>query len=137
VNISTAKGTAKTPVPSARLIEGFGMESDAHAGKWHRQISLLGREDIDAMIAAGAVVDNGAFAENITTRGIDLAALPIGTRLDIGEAQLEITQIGKECHARCAIYQSVGDCVMPRRGVFARVIKGGTISHESIGRYDF
>ena len=113
------------------------MESDVHAGKWHRQISLLGREDIDAMIAAGAVVDNGAFAENITTRGIDLAGLPIGTRLDIGEAQLEITQIGKECHARCAIFESVGDCVMPRRGVFARVIKGGTISHESIGRYDF
>ena len=135
INISDAKGVKKRPVSSARLVVDHGIEGDAHAGNWHRQVSLLAREDIDAMIAAGASVDNGDFAENITTLGIDLPALPIGTLLKIGGAELRVTQIGKECHARCAIFKQVGYCVMPRRGIFARVVNGGVIDHASIGTY--
>jgi molybdopterin adenylyltransferase len=128
ISISDKKGTKKTNVPSAKLVAGHGIEGDAHAGPWHRQVSLLARESIDKMIAAGLDVGPGAFAENLTTGGINLLELRIGDRLRIGEAELEITQIGKECHDRCAIYNEAGDCVMPREGIFARVLKGSEIA---------
>lgn len=127
ISISEKKGTQKSNVPSARLVEGHGIEGDAHAGPWHRQVSLLARESIDKMTEAGLDVGPGAFAENLTTSGIDLLKLKIGDCLRIGEAELEITQIGKECHNRCAIYDEAGDCVMPREGIFARVLRGAEI----------
>jgi len=127
VSVSDRKGVRKTNVESARLIENWGIEGDAHAGPGHRQVSLLGDESVAKMRAKGLDVDAGAFAENITTAGIDLTSLPIGARLRIGGAEVEITQIGKECHSRCAIYYQAGDCVMPREGVFARVTRGGEI----------
>ena len=136
INISKVTGEKKTPVSTATLREKHGIVGDAHAKDWHRQISLLADEDIDSMRESGVTLHSGDFAENITTRGVDLAALPVGTRLAIGEAILEVTQIGKECHRGCAIRQQVGDCVMPRRGIFARVIRGGEINCESIGTYD-
>jgi MOSC domain-containing protein YiiM len=115
-------------VPSATLKTDFGIVGDAHAAHWHRQVSLLAVESIDKMIAAGATVTPGDFAENITTEGIDLFKLPIGTRLKIGSGtELELTQIGKECHSRCEIFEKVGDCIMPREGVFAKVTKPGAI----------
>jgi MOSC domain-containing protein YiiM len=129
IAISKKKGTRKTPVSAARLVEGHGIEGDAHAGPWHRQVSLLATEDIQGMQAKGLDVDFGDFAENIATSGIDLPGLPIGSRLRIGgSVLLEITQIGKECHNKCAIYYQAGDCIMPKRGIFARVITGGEIS---------
>ena len=131
VNISDKKGEKKIPIPEAVLIDNLGIEGDAHAGDWHRQVSLLAQEDVEEMIKKGAKVTYGDFAENITTEGIDLANLPIGTILNLGEAVLEVTQIGKECHAHCAIFRQVGDCVMPRKGIFTRVIKGGRINNES------
>ncbi len=131
INVSKKTGTKKTPVPAAVLREGHGIVGDAHAGDWHRQVSLLAEEDIRGMRGRGIEIGYGDFAENITTAGIDLGSLPVGTRLAIGQALLEITQIGKECHSGCAIFRAVGDCVMPRRGVFARVIHGGEISSES------
>lgn len=127
VSISATKGTRKTNVPCARLVENWGIEGDAHAGDWHRQVSLLAEESIAKIRAKGLDVKAGDFAENLTTSGIEIDHLPIGTRLRIGEVELEITQIGKECHSRCAIYEQAGDCVMPREGVFARVIRGGEI----------
>ncbi len=127
LSISTDKGTPKTNVTTARLREHWGMEGDAHAGEWHRQISLLADESIAKIRALGLDVPPGGFAENITTRGIDLLSLKIGDRLRVGEAELEITQIGKECHSHCAIYQQTGDCVMPREGLFARVLKSGLV----------
>jgi len=127
VSVSDRKGVRKTNVESARLIENWGIEGDAHAGPGHRQVSLLGDESVAKMRAKGLDVNAGAFAENITTAGIDLTCLPIGARLRIGGAEVEITQIGKECHSRCAIYYQAGDCVMPREGVFARVTRGGEI----------
>ncbi len=127
VCLSKAKGERKTPVDAVSLRENHGIVGDAHAGDWHRQISLLAKESIDKMRAMGLDVDNGDFAENLTTSGIDLPSLAIGTRLHIGETLLEITQIGKECHTRCAIYHQAGDCVMPKEGVFARVLKGGEV----------
>jgi len=131
IAISTKKGTRKKPVPSAQLIENYGVAGDAHAGPWHRQVSLLAMEDIHSMQAKGLDVDFGDFAENIATSGIDLPSQPIGSRLKLGDsAVVEITQIGKECHTKCAIYYQAGDCVMPRRGIFARVITGGTISTD-------
>ena len=105
-----------------------GIEGDAHAGPWHRQVSMLAQESIDKMVAAGLTVGPGDFAENITTTGIEVAALPIGTLLDMGEALIEVTQIGKECHSRCAIYHQAGDCVMPREGIFVRVLRGGRVA---------
>ena len=105
-----------------------GIEGDAHAGPWHRQVSLLAQESIDKMTAAGLNVGPGDFAENITTLGLEVAALPIGTILDLGDALVEVTQIGKECHTRCAIYQQAGDCVMPREGIFVRVLRGGRVA---------
>jgi len=135
VNVSTAKGERKRPVPAVTLVAGHGIEGDAHAGPWHRQVSLLAIEDIEYMRDRGADVNPGDFAENITTRGIELAALPVGTRLRIGDSELEVTQIGKECHKGCAIRQQVGDCIMPRRGIFAKVITGGEVGRESTGCY--
>ncbi len=127
ISISLQKGTKKSNVSEALLIENHGLESDAHAGPWHRQVSLLALESINTMRAMGAVADPGDFAENITTEGIDLLLLKPGDRIGVGEGVLEITQIGKECHAHCAIWAAVGDCVMPREGVFARVIRGGVV----------
>ena len=129
VSISKRKGIPKSNVMSAELIEDYGIENDAHAGKWHRQVSFLALESIDKMRANGLPkLRPGAFAENITTESIDLPHLAIGTRVRIGKAaEVQITQIGKECHSRCAIYERVGDCVMPREGIFAKVIEGGNI----------
>ena len=127
VCISENKGERKKPVDSVQMRENHGIVGDAHAGEWHRQVSLLASESIDKMRKLGLDVDAGDFAENITTEGIDLVALPVGSRLQVGEALLEVTQIGKECHTRCAIYQQAGDCVMPKEGIFARVITGGSI----------
>ena len=137
VNISTRTGERKRPLERAVLREGHGIVGDAHAGDWHRQVSLLADEDIGTLRGRGIEIGFGDFAENITTRGIDLASLPIGARLLIGDAVLEITQIGKECHSGCAISRTTGDCVMPRKGVFARVIRGGEVDRESRGHYDF
>lgn len=127
VCISSSKGERKTPVAAVELREEHGIVGDAHAGPWHRQVSLLARESIDKMRALGLDVTTGDFAENLTTEGVDLLALPIGTRLSVGDAELEVTQIGKECHTRCAIYHQAGDCVMPKEGIFARVLRGGTV----------
>ena len=127
--ISEKKGTPKTTIDEGRQIVDFGFEGDAHAGKWHRQVSLLAKESIAK--AAGMRTDglcHGMFAENITTEGITLHTLPVGTRLQIGEsAVIEISQIGKECHDGCAIRQLVGQCIMPKEGVFARVLRGGVV----------
>jgi MOSC domain-containing protein YiiM len=127
VCISEKKGERKKPVESVELRENHGIIGDGHAGDWHRQVSLLAQESIDKMRAMGLDVSAGDFAENITTSGIDLVSLPIGSRLQIGGALLEVTQIGKECHTRCAIYYQAGDCVMPKEGIFAKVITGGVI----------
>ncbi|MBI2354652.1 MAG: MOSC domain-containing protein [Deltaproteobacteria bacterium] len=127
VCISEKKGERKTPVDAVALREEHGIVGDAHAGDWHRQVSLLASESIDKMRKLGLDVDAGDFAENITTSGIELVTLPVGSRLQVGETLLEVTQIGKECHTRCAIYYQAGDCVMPKEGIFARVISGGTI----------
>lgn len=127
VCLSKNKGERKTPVDSVRLLPNHGIDGDAHAGDWHRQVSLLAQESIEKMQRMGLSVQAGDFAENITTVGIDLPGLPIGTRLNVGETTLEVTQIGKECHTRCAIYYQAGDCVMPKEGIFARVMRGGGI----------
>jgi len=126
--VSENKGERKTPVERVELRPGHGIVGDAHAGDWHRQVSLLAQESIAKMQALGLDVDKGDFAENLTTEGIDLVSLPLGTRLKIGATLLEVTQIGKECHNRCAIYYQAGDCVMPKEGIFARVIEGGIIN---------
>ena len=136
INISKLKGEQKTPVETGRVKKDFGIEGDAHAGNWHRQISLLANEDIGPMRGKGIELDFGDFAENITTEGVDLSALPIGTKIHLGNTIVEVTQIGKECHHGCAIYQAVGDCVMPRKGIFVRVLEGGEISRESYCYYD-
>ena len=127
VCISEKKGTPKHAVPEIRLKEGYGIDGDAHAGNWHRQVSLLGTESVEKMRSALPDLPAGAFAENILTEGITLYELPIGTKLQVGDAQLKITQIGKECHASCAIRRQTGDCVMPREGVFAIVLQGGIL----------
>ena len=127
VCISENKGERKKPVAAVELRENHGIVGDGHAGDWHRQVSLLAQESIDKMRALGLDVNAGDFAENITTSGIVLVTLPIGSRLQIGETLLEVTQIGKECHTRCAIFYQAGDCVMPKEGIFAKVITGGVI----------
>lgn len=127
LNISTAKGMGKEPVSQIEVRPDHGMVGDAHAADWHRQISLLDMESINKMIAKGLDLQPGAFAENITTAGLDLVNLPIGTRLVSDQVELEITQIGKKCHSKCNIFQTIGDCVMPKEGVFAKVIHGGTL----------
>ena len=127
VCISERKGTMKHPVPEIRLREGHGIEGDAHAGDWHRQVSLLANESVDKMKEKFPDIPAGAFAENILTEGISLHTLPVGTRLRAGKTLLEVTQIGKECHADCAIRRQVGDCVMPREGIFAIVLEEGAV----------
>jgi len=128
VNISPEKGVRKVNVVQSCLLPEFGLKDDAHAGKWHRQVSLLAMESIGKMVRLGLQVGPGDFAENITTQGLDLLKLPVGTRFRIGEnSLLEVTQIGKVCHTRCAIYYQAGDCVMPKEGIFARVLEGGEI----------
>lgn len=124
---SEKRGTLKTAHDTACFITEWGIEGDAHAGHWHRQVSLLGLAEIEAFRAKGANVEFGAFGENIVADGFTFRELPVGTRLICGEVVLEITQIGKKCHSHCAIYQQVGDCIMPREGVFARVLHGGEI----------
>ena len=125
--ISEKRGTAKKLVETAHFITEFGISDDAHAGDWHRQVSLLGQAEIDDFKARGAKVEPGAFGENIIAEGFTFKKLPVGTRLQCGDVFFEITQIGKECHIHCAIYQQIGDCIMPREGVFARVLHGGDI----------
>jgi MOSC domain-containing protein YiiM len=127
VCLSGQKGERKRPADSVRLRENHGIVGDAHAGEGERQVSLLAEESIRKMRASGVAAGPGDFAENITTRGMELASLPIGTRLAVGEAVLRVTKIGKECHSRCAIYLAAGDCVMPREGIFAVVLRGGVI----------
>jgi MOSC domain-containing protein YiiM len=136
INISSNKGEPKKPVRSITVRTGHGIEGDAHAGSGHRQVSLLAVEDVARMREKLGSIVPGAFAENITTRGIDLPALPIGARLSIGDVELEVTQIGKACHKDCAIMEEVGECIMPARGIFARVRRGGEITIEDIGSYD-
>ncbi len=128
VCVSGRKGEKKVPVPSVVLVKDHGVRDDAHAGPGIRQVSLLAEESIDKMRDKGLAVGPGDFAENVTVAGIVLPALPVGTRLRVGDALLEVTQIGKVCHDRCAIYLQAGDCVMPREGVFARVVRGGRVA---------
>jgi len=128
ISISKEKGTQKTNVPQARLQTNFGVVGDAHAGNWNRQVSLLSIECIDEMDKKGVNISPGDFAENITTERINLEALTIGSRLKLGSTvELEITKFGKTCHGHCQIYERIGDCVMPRKGVFAIVTHGGLI----------
>ena len=128
ISVSKEKGKQKINVPEAELKVDCGIVGDAHAGNWERQVSLLARESIDQMLAKGAKVSPGDFAENITTEGIDLLKLSIGSKLKLGEsAELQISQFGKECHSRCEIFEQVGDCIMPREGVFAKVTRAGSV----------
>lgn len=127
VCISEKKGTQKKNVHEALFIEDFGLENDAHAGKWHRQVSLLSYEKIQDFKKKGAPVEDGAFGENLIVSGIDFKNLPVGTRFQSGDVVMEMTQIGKECHNGCEIYKIMGDCIMPREGVFAKVLCGGRI----------
>ena len=127
VCISEKRGTQKKNIEKVRLIENFGLEGDAHGGNWHRQVSLLSYEKVRAFEEKGISVEDGAFGENLLVEGFDFKTLPVGTRFRCGEVLLEMTQIGKECHSHCEIYQAVGDCIMPREGVFARVLHGGEI----------
>ena len=125
--ISEARGTVKHAVEKAKLIKGYGIEGDAHAGHWHRQVSLLSYEKIEEFRKKGADIELGAFGENLIVSGYDFRNLAVGTRFQCGEAVLEMTQIGKECHSHCEIYKRMGECIMPREGVFAIVLHGGTI----------
>ena len=128
INISKTRGVIKTPVSSAALRIEHGSVGDAHAGKWHRQSSLLAQESIDKMTALGVEgLDPGKFAENITTKGISLHTLPVGTRLYLGPCLTEVTQIGKECHQHCEIFRRIGTCIMPKEGIFVKVLSEGTI----------
>jgi TatD DNase family protein len=125
---SSEKGTAKQNIKKAEFVVEHGLKGDAHAGSWHRQVSLLSYQKIENFRAKGAEVEDGAFGENLVVDGIDFRSLPVGTVLACGEVILEMTQIGKECHNHCAIFKVMGDCIMPREGVFAKVIHGGYIS---------
>lgn len=127
VCLSDKKGIQKTMVEKGTLLTDFGLEHDAHAGTWHRQVSMLSVEKIEEFRREGADVAFGDFGENLVVEGFDLSRAPVGTKFQIGEAVLELTQIGKECHSHCAIYQKMGDCIMPREGVFTRVLKGGEV----------
>lgn len=124
---SLKKGTQKKNIGSCEIIENYGLKEDAHAGNWHRQVSLLSYEKIEEFKNRGAKVEDGAFGENLIVEGYDLKTLPIGTRFKCNDVILELTQIGKECHSGCEIYKLMGDCIMPREGVFTRVLHGGTI----------
>ncbi|NLA81163.1 MAG: MOSC domain-containing protein [Chloroflexi bacterium] len=125
--ISEAKGTQKHEVASVELIPDHGIKGDAHAGNWHRQVSLLSEETVEDFRLRGVEVDNGAFGENILIEGLNPVLLPVGSKLQIADALLEVTQIGKECHSHCRIYETVGDCIMPREGVFTKVLTGGCV----------
>lgn len=127
VCISEKKGTQKKNIHEARFIEDWGIENDAHAGKWHRQVSLLSADRINEFRARGAEVADGAFGENLIVEGFDFKSLPVGTVFQCGDVVLEMTQIGKECHSHCEIYKVMGDCIMPREGVFTKVLHGGAI----------
>lgn len=130
--ISPKRGTEKQRIDEGHFIKEFGIEGDAHGGSWHRQISLLSYDKVEVFNQQGADVEDGAFGENLVVAGIDFSVLPVGTRLRAGSAELEMTQIGKECHSHCNIYKRMGDCIMPREGVFARVIKEGMIRSGDI-----
>lgn len=141
VNISDQKGVQKHPVETVQLLENYGIDGDAHAGNWHRQVSFLAGEAVDTQKIKSAgklVIKYGDFGENIVTRGIDWLQTKVGGKIVMGNdnAELEITQIGKECHSHCAIYEAVGDCIMPRMGIFARVLKGGKIHVGDSGYYN-
>lgn len=128
INISDKKGVRKKPTNEAEIVTDFGIKDDAHASpEWHRQVSLLALESIRRMQDQGFDVKPGDFAENITTEGIDLIGLPVGTPMKIGNVEVEVSQIGKECHTKCSIYYQAGDCVMPKEGIFVKVLKGGSI----------
>ena len=127
VNISKGKGECKTPIEEGELKPDVGLVGDAHAGPWHRMLSLLAVESIDTMRGKGAEINYGDFAENITTQGLILHTLPVGTRMTLGDVEVEVTQIGKECHAGCAIREKIGDCVMPRQGIFVKVLNAGVV----------
>ncbi len=130
VNISKVKGTKKEPTEFAEVIENFGINGDSHAGNWHRQVSLLAIESIEKARKWGLKVGAGDFADNITTEGINLPALPIGTKIKINDVILEVTQIGKTCHDKCEIFKKVGKCIMPTDGIFTKVLKGGIIKKD-------
>ncbi|MBD7909887.1 MULTISPECIES: MOSC domain-containing protein [Clostridium] len=125
--ISEKRGTAKKNIGECNIIEGYGLENDAHGGNWHRQVSLLSYNKVLDFNSKGGAVEDGAFGENILVEGIDFRTLPIGIKFKCNDVILELTQVGKECHAHCEIYKRVGDCIMPREGVFAKVIHGGKI----------
>jgi MOSC domain-containing protein YiiM len=128
VCLSARRGMQKTAVPQAQLVVDHGIVGDAHAGPGHRQVSLLSASSVEKIKERGIDTFHGIFAENIVTEGLELMILPVGTQLGVGEALLQVTQIGKQCHSRCAIYEQAGDCVMPREGIFARVLRGGTVA---------
>ena len=130
---SDRRGIQKTNVSRAVFVENYGIEGDAHGGSWHRQVSLISADKIDEFRSRGANVAYGAFGENLVVEGIDFRTLPVGTLLRCGDVLLEMTQIGKECHAHCAIFHQVGDCIMPREGIFGRVLHGGEVKAESSG----
>ncbi len=125
---SKSKGTIKEDVGTARLIEEFGLEGDAHGGFAHRQVSLIAAEDIETMRAKLPDLHPGSFAENLTTEGFDLSALALGDRIAVGDCLLEVSQIGKECHTKCQVFHLTGDCIMPKKGIFCRVLRGGTVN---------
>lgn len=125
---SVKKGTKKEEVKEIELVEDFGLKGDAHGGKWHRQVSFLAKEEIDSFNKKGGKVVYGDFGENLVTEGIDLASLSVGDKVIIGDALIEITQLGKKCHDKCEIFYSVGECIMPTKGIFGKVLKGGDIS---------
>jgi MOSC domain-containing protein YiiM len=127
VCISKEKGIAKKNIGKCRFVENFGLENDAHAGNWHRQVSLLSYEEVEKFRARGANVSDGAFGENLLVKGFDFKTYPVGTIFKCNDVVLEITQIGKKCHSECEIFHMVGDCIMPREGVFAKVLSGGII----------
>jgi MOSC domain-containing protein YiiM len=128
VCVSGVRGVKKSEISGrVRIVEGYGIENDAHGGNWHRQISLLSREKIREFNKRGGEAGIGDFGENLVVDGIDLRTLPVGTRLRVNDALLEVTQIGKECHRHCQIYEQAGDCIMPREGIFAKVISGGSV----------
>ena len=128
INISEKKGVIKHPIPEGEFLVDWGLKGDAHGGNWHRQVSLLGQESIDKMTALGIEgLCTGKFAENLTTEGIELYTLPIGTKLKINDVEMIVTQIGKECHVGCQIRTQVGDCIMPREGIFTKILYPGTI----------
>ncbi len=138
VSTSTRKGEKKINRPEAMLVANYGIEGDIHADGTHRQLSLLAMEDIEYMRSVGADVHPGDFAENLTTEGVELHTCPVGTRFAIGDdIELILTQIGKECHMGCAIRQQVGDCIMPRRGIFCRILKGGVVKPGDSFRVTF